>query len=70
MVEMERALITEKHMLGLKIPGGKKIISIEEYELLAKTLFESGEKRGIFEHLFLVLDWCLVKRAKIVPTPK
>ena len=30
----------------------------------AKTLFESREKRDIFAHLFLVLDWCLMKWAE------
>ena len=51
-------------MLGIKIPEGKKPISLEAYELLVKTLFEGGEKRDIFEHLFLALDWCLMKRAE------
>ena len=38
--------------------------SLKSYELLAKTIFESGENKDIFEHLFLVLDWCLMKRVK------
>ena len=54
---MYRTVITEKQMLGEKDSEGKKPISLEASELLAKTLFESGEKRDIFAHLFLVLDW-------------
>ena len=49
-------------MIGLK-PPEEKTISLESYELLTKTLFESEEKRDIYEHLFLVLDWRLMKRA-------
>ena len=45
---MERKIIAEKHMPGHNIYKGKKTISLEEYELLAKRLFESGEKRDIF----------------------
>ena len=41
----------------------KKPISLKAYEILAKTLFESGEKRDIFAHLFIVLYWYLMKRA-------
>ena len=41
-VGMERTLIAEKHMLGLKISEIKNIISLEAYEILEKTLFESG----------------------------
>ena len=61
---MERTVVADKQMLGLKIPEGKKTISIEAYELLSNTLFESREKRDIFAHLFLVLDWFLTKRAE------
>ena len=42
----------------------EKPISIEAYEILMKTLFETREKRDIFAHLFLVLDWCPMKRAE------
>ena len=49
-------------MLDLKISEGKKKSS--PYELLAKTIFESEEKRDTFAHLCLVFNWCLVKREK------
>ena len=48
-------------MISLKISEVKEPISLEVDELLAKTLFESVEKRDIFAHLFLVLDFCLMK---------
>ena len=38
---MERTIITEKQMFGIKIPK-RKIISLEAYEILARTLFERG----------------------------
>ena len=62
-VGMERIIIAEKQIIGIKF-SEEKNISFEEYELLAKTLFESREKRNIFSHPFLVLDWCLMKRAE------
>ena len=40
-VGMDRTEIAEKQMLGLKMSEGKKTISLEAYEILAKTLFES-----------------------------
>ena len=52
---MEIIVIVEKQMLGIKSPEGKELISLEAYELLAKTLFDSGGKRDIFAHLFLFL---------------
>ena len=61
---MERTVIVEKQMLGHKTHEGKKPISLDSYDILAKTLFESGEKRDIFAHIFLVLYWCLVKMAE------
>ena len=39
-------------------------IILGAYERLAKTIFESVEKRDIFAHLLLFLDWRLVKRAE------
>ena len=39
-----------------KNPQRKKTISLEAYELLAKTLFEGTENRDIFAHLFQGLD--------------
>ena len=58
---MERTVIAEKQMLSLKFSKGKKTISLEAYELFAKALFESVEKREIFAQLFLVLGWRLTK---------
>ena len=59
----ERTVIAEKKMLRLKITEGKRPISLEASDLLAKTIIERGERRDIFANLFLVLDWCLMKRA-------
>ena len=39
---MERTVTVEKQMLGLDISEGKNPISLEAYEILANTLFESG----------------------------
>ena len=39
---MERPLIAEKQMLGLKKFEGKPPISLESYDIFAKTLFKSG----------------------------
>ena len=36
--KIERTIIVEKEMLGLKISEGKKI-SLERYEILARTIF-------------------------------
>ena len=57
-------VMAEKQMLGLKIPKGKNHISLNTYEILVNTLFETKERRDIFAHLFLVLDLCLMKRAE------
>ena len=61
---MDITVIAEKQMIGLKTPKGKNVISLKAYEFLANTLFERGEKRGIFAHILIVLDWCLMKRAE------
>ena len=45
---LERTVIAEKQMLGIKKMKEKKPISLEAYELLAKTIFERVEKRDIF----------------------
>ena len=42
----------------------KKTITLEAYEILANTIFESGEKGDISAHIFLFLDCCLMKRAE------
>ena len=36
---MERTVIVEKQMLGLKTSEGEKPISLKAYELLAKKMF-------------------------------
>ena len=59
-----RAGLKEKEGLGLSITEGKRPLSQEAYELLAKTLFFSEKKEHIFAHVFLVLDWTLMKRAE------
>ena len=59
-----RAGLKEKEQLGLTITEGKRPLSQEAYELLAKTLFFSEKKEHIFAHIFLVLDWTLMKRAE------
>ena len=46
-----------KQSLGLVISEGKKPMSKEVYELLAKKMFSSKKKEHIFSHLFLLLDW-------------
>ena len=60
----ERSGASETQALGMQISKGKKPISLEAYELLTKRLFQSGKKEDVFVHLFLVLDWCLMKRAE------
>lgn len=54
---MDRTILTEKEQLGLSLSEGKKPMSVDAFELLAETLFRSKDKRDIFAHLFLVLDW-------------
>lgn len=54
---MDRTILIEKEQLGLSLSEGKKPMSVEAYELLAETLFHSKDKKDIFAHLFLVLDW-------------
>ena len=51
-------------MLGIRTSEGEKPISLKTYEILANTLFEVGEKRDIFAHLFIFLYWCLTKRSE------
>lgn len=56
--------LKEKQSLGLQITEGKKALSIQAYELIAKYLFYSGTKENVFGNLFYVLDCCLMKRAE------
>ena len=67
---MERTISSAKQKLGLKISEGKKPMSYRAYSLLAKRLFQSRAKEDVFTHLFLVLDWCLMKRAENCVTAK
>ena len=53
-----------KQDLGLDISEGKKAMSKNVYSFLAKKLFESKDPEHLFAHLFLVLDWNLMKRAE------
>jgi hypothetical protein len=53
-----------KQKLALKIVEGKKPMSKAVYSFLAKKMFESEKKEYIFAHLFLVLDWNLMKRSE------
>ena len=54
---LQRTGLEEKQQLGLKIREGKKPMSVEVFEFLAKNLLHSKKKEDIFCHLFLVLDW-------------
>ena len=64
MAGQKRTGLKEKQDLGLEIMEGKKSLSFERCELIAKQMFVSGNKEHIFAHLFLSLDWCLMKRAE------
>ena len=61
---MKRVVQAAKQHLGLKLLEGKVPMPLEVYEKVARQLFCSREKEDIFCHLFLVLDWCLMKRAE------
>lgn len=61
---MKRTVTAAKETLGLKIGEGKDALKFEGYDYTAKKLFFSRDKRDIFNHLFLVLDWNLMKRAE------
>jgi len=61
---MQRTISAAKEHLGLKITEGKDALSFDNYEFLAKQLFFSGEKKDVFNRLFLILDWNLMKRAE------
>ena len=60
----KRVIRKEKQNLGLTITEGKKALSKEGYHLFAKYFFTSSQPEHAFAHLFLVLDWCLMKRAE------
>ena len=36
----------------------------EVYKFIVKGLFESSKKEHVFVHLFLILDWNLMKRSE------
>ena len=61
---LKRKIQAAKDHLGLKISEGKDALSFEAYELLAKKLFFSGEKRDMFNYLYTVLDWNIMKRSE------
>ena len=61
---MKRTVTSAKETLGLKIGEGKDALKFEGYDYTAKKLFFSRDKRDVFNHLFLVLDWNLMKRAE------
>ena len=61
---IDRTGANQAQKLGLKIGHGKKPMSFEAYEIIAKHLFQSGDPQDVFAHLFLVLDWSLMKRAE------
>ena len=67
---MKRVSQAAKMHLGLKLTEGKVAMPIAVYHRMAKKLFFSQEKEDIFAHLFLVLDWCLMKRAENCVTAK
>ena len=48
----------------LKITEVKRPMSFEVYKFIAKGLFELSKKEHVFVHLFLILDWNLMKRSK------
>jgi len=54
----------QKQSLGLKIVEGKKPMKKECYSKLAELFFKSDDRECIFAHLFLILDWNLMKRAE------
>ena len=60
---MKRIVQAAKQHLGLKITEGKVGMPFDVYERAAMNLFFSPEKEDVFAHLFLVLDWNLMKRA-------
>lgn len=74
-IEMQKELSTffimnepynpnSKRKLGLKMSHGRKRLCLKAYELLAKKLFISRKPEDVFAHLFLTLDWSLIKRAE------
>jgi hypothetical protein len=61
---VNRHIAAAKQHLGLKLTTGKAVMPPKVYEHIAETLFRSGEKRDIFCHLMLLLDWNLMKRSE------
>lgn len=55
-----------KQSLALKISEGKKAMTRSVYSFLCRLLMESNKKEHLFAHLFLALDWNLMKRAENV----
>ena len=55
---------TLKQQLALNITEGKQPMSFEVNKFIAKWIFESSKKEHVFVHLFLILDWNLMKRSE------
>ncbi len=62
---MKRVAQAAKMHLGLKLTEGKVAMPIKVYERMAKKLFCCEEKEENFAHLFLVMNWCLMKLTMI-----
>ena len=50
-VGMERTLIAEKHMLGIKISGKKNLLASRHMRSLRRHYLKA-DKRGIFSHIY------------------
>jgi len=53
-----------KQALGLSLAEGKKPMTLQLYRKICEWLFTSPDPEHLFAHLFLVLDWNLMKRAE------
>jgi len=62
----KRLTVRMKQSLALKISEGKRAMTCNVYNFIAKLLFNSSSREHIFAHLFLVLDWSLMKRSESV----
>ena len=61
---LKRRRATLKQQLALKIIEGKLPMLFEVYKFIAKGIFESSKKEHVFVHLFLILNWNLMKRSE------
>jgi len=67
---VKRVVQAAKIHHGPKLTEGKVAMSINIYQTMAEKRFYSQDKEDIFYHLFLVLDWCPMKRAENCITAK